>query len=84
MYIIVSTDLTGDDMTQTEIIEEFKKLPPDQRIGAIEVILRSLRDEFRGRNSIKEKMARAAKKLLPDYSAGGELTSVVSHISPDL
>ncbi len=62
-------------MTSTEIINEFKKLPPDQRIDTLEAALRSLRDEFRSRNDIKQRMARAAKKLLPDYAAGSELTS---------
>jgi len=62
-------------MTQSEIIDEVKKLPPDQRFDTLEAILRLLRDEFRGKSEIKERMARAAKKLLPDYSAGGDLTS---------
>ena len=65
-------------MTSEEIISEFKKLQPKQRVETLNAILRSIRDELPNKGDIKERMASAAKKLFPDYSTDSELTIFTS------
>ena len=65
-------------MTQIEILEEFKKLPRDQRFAALEKMLHFIHEELGDRNDLTQKLERAAKRLLPDYASGGGLTSFTS------
>jgi hypothetical protein len=68
-------------MTQSEIIDQLKKLAPAQRLAIVEATLRSIREELAlAQEPMKEsererKLAVAAKALLPDYAQGGNLTS---------
>jgi len=67
-------------MTQVEILEELKKLTPDERITIVEAALQHIREDLRRmqqpslQDDSKKQLVEAAKALLPDYSAGGELT----------
>jgi recombinational DNA repair protein RecR len=65
-------------MTQIEIIEEFKKLPRDQRFDALEKMLHLIHEESGEKSDLAKKLERAAKMLLPDYAAGSELTNFTS------
>jgi len=68
-------------MTQTEILEELKKLTAAERLTIIEAALRLIREDLQQvaqpltRIERKRQLAAAAEALLPDYSAGGELTA---------
>ena len=68
-------------MTQTEILEEIKKLTAAERLTIIEAALRLIREDLQQvaqpltRIERKRQLAAAAEALLPDYSAGGELTA---------
>ena len=62
-------------MTQTEILDEFKKLPRKQRLATFKKIAHFMQGEQEEKNNIAQKLENAAKKLLPDYLAGGDLTS---------
>jgi hypothetical protein len=67
-------------MTQTEILEELKKLTTTERLSIIEAALHSIREDVQRseehptRPERKRQLASAAKSLLPDYSGDGELT----------
>ncbi len=67
-------------MTQTEILEELKKLTTTERLATIEAALRLIREDLQQREQPlaqterKRQLAAAAEALLPDYAAGGELT----------
>lgn len=67
-------------MTQTEILEELKKLPTTERLTIIEAALRLTREDLRQmgppltHTERQQQLAAAAEVLLPDYAAGGELT----------
>jgi hypothetical protein len=67
-------------MTRTEMLGELQKLPMAERLAIAETSLRLIREELRKadapleRARKTEQLAAAAKALLPDYSAGGELT----------
>jgi hypothetical protein len=71
-------------MTRSEILEELLRLPMGERLAIAEAALRGIREELRkheapaGRPEEIEKLAAAAKALLPDYAAGGDLTSFTS------
>jgi hypothetical protein len=67
-------------MTQTEILEELKKLPTTERLTIIEAALCLIREDLQqvepplARTERQRQLAAAAEALLPDYAAGGELT----------
>lgn len=68
-------------MTQTEILTEIKNLTITERLVIVETALRLIREELQraGLPSVsaerKRQLAAAAEALLPDYTAGGELTA---------
>ena len=67
-------------MTQTEILEALRKLTAVERITVIQAALQQMRDDLQQREQSltqvdkKQRLAVAAETLLPDYTAGGELT----------
>jgi hypothetical protein len=67
-------------MTPAEILEELKRLPATERLSIVEEVLHLTREEMQQGAQVsqwteeQQQLARAAKALLPDYSAGGELT----------
>jgi hypothetical protein len=67
-------------MTHREILEELKKLPTTERITIIEAALHIIHEDLQQieqpltKIERKRQLAVAAETLLPDYSAGGELT----------
>lgn len=71
-------------MTQSEIIEQLRKLAPAERLAIVEATLRSIREEIAlVQEPVKEaekerKLAAAARALLPDYAPGGDLTSFMA------
>ena len=71
-------------MTRTEILEELQKLPMAERLAIAEAALRLIREELRKAEpslteaNRTEQLVAAAEALLPDYSAGGELTIFTS------
>ena len=71
-------------MTRTGILEELQKLPMGERLAIAEAALHLIREELRKadapqeRTKRAEQLAAAAKDLLPDYNAGGELTAFTS------
>ena len=68
-------------MTQTEIMEELKKLTTVERLAVVEAALRLIREDLQeGDQSLtkierKRQLAEAAKALLPDYTTDSELTA---------
>ncbi|MFQ5903181.1 MAG: hypothetical protein ACE5JO_05785 [Candidatus Binatia bacterium] len=79
-YFIVTSCTKEARMTPREILEELKKLPTPERLTIIEAALRLTREDLQrmeqllDRTERKRQVAAAAEALLPDYSAGGELT----------
>ncbi|HEY7357952.1 MAG TPA: hypothetical protein VH590_15845 [Ktedonobacterales bacterium] len=67
-------------MTSAEILEELRKLPASERLSILEAALHLTREEMQqGAQTPRwteeqQHLALAAKALLPDYTAGGELT----------
>jgi len=67
-------------MTQTDILEELKKLTPAERLTIIEAALHLLREDLQqGEQSLtqtkkRQQLALAAKALLSDYTEDRELT----------
>lgn len=67
-------------MTHKEILEELKKLPTTERITIIEAALHIIHEDLQQiekpltKTEKKRQLAAAAEALLPDYSAGDELT----------
>ncbi|MGH8066795.1 MAG: hypothetical protein ACRERE_16470 [Candidatus Entotheonellia bacterium] len=67
-------------MTQTEILEALRKLAATERLTVLQAALQQIRDDLQHREQAlgqvdkKQRLAMAAKTLLPDYEAGGELT----------
>jgi len=67
-------------MTQVQILEELKKLTPAERLSVIEAALHLIREDIRQMQQPSKQtertrqLAAAAEALLPDYTAGGELT----------
>lgn len=67
-------------MTTMEIVEELKKLTTTERLAVIEAALNLIREDLQqvkeplARRERKEQLVAAAEALLPDYTAGGELT----------
>lgn len=76
-------------MTQVEILEELKRLALPERLRVIEAALRLVRDDIQHEEKSlnggerKRQLAAAAEALLPDYSAGGELTVFTTLDSED-
>ena len=68
-------------MTRTEIVEELRKLTSAERLTIIEAALRLIREDLQHveqpltRIEIRRQLTAAAEALLPDYAAGGELTT---------
>jgi hypothetical protein len=68
-------------MKPTEIFEELKKLTNTERLTVIKASLRLIREGLQGvekpsyNTQRKQQLSRAAKMLLKDYSAGGDLTT---------
>lgn len=65
-------------MSQSEIIEEMKKLPADQIRKVVEAAMKLLSDEDmsalrqKQREDLKEKMRRSAERLRDYYRPGSE------------
>ncbi len=75
-------------MTQTAVLGQLKSLTLLDRLAVIEDALRLIREELQVGQSLarpkrKNHLAAAAKALLPDYTAGGELTVFASLDSED-
>ncbi len=76
-------------MAQAELLEKLKKLTPKERLTIIEVALHLVRKDFQrmeqplAQTKKKQQLAAAAKALLPDYVAGGELTVFTALDSED-
>jgi len=68
-------------MTQLEILEELKSLTNVERLAIIEAALSLIRQDLylseqpSAGQERKQQLAEAARTLLPDYTAGGDLTS---------
>ena len=68
-------------MTQLEIFEELKSLTNVERLAIIEAALSLIRQDLylseqpSAGQERKQQLAEAARTLLPDYTAGGDLTS---------
>ncbi|MDQ7785170.1 MAG: hypothetical protein RDU20_19955 [Desulfomonilaceae bacterium] len=68
-------------MTKTDILEELKKLPPEDVLSIIEAALRELREDFAPTKQLlqdrerKHRLAIAAEALYDDYATDTELTS---------
>lgn len=71
-------------MTQTDILEELKKLTNAERLAIAEAALRLIRDELEQEAHLDHSAARrrqleaAARALLADYTEDGELTAFTS------
>ena len=67
-------------MTQIAVLEKLKTLTTTERLTVIEAALHLIREDFQrvelplARTERKRQLVAAAKALLPDYEAGGELT----------
>lgn len=71
-------------MTQIEILEALKKLTTTERLTIIEAALHLIREDLQQAwTERKRQLAAAAEALLPDYSAGGELTIFTALDSED-
>jgi hypothetical protein len=65
-------------MTQIEILAELKKLALLERLQVVQAALRLIGEDLQAKPERilidrKQQLAKAAKALLPDYAAGGEL-----------
>ncbi|GFP38590.1 hypothetical protein, partial [Candidatus Hakubella thermalkaliphila] len=65
--------------TQVEILEELKKLTIPERLTVVEGVLHLIREDLEHGQLLswterKRQLATAAEALLPDYTAGGEMT----------
>ncbi len=80
-------------MNQLELLTALKKLSVQERLDILEVIVRDLRTEL-GSSTPGDgvsaawqerdaQLAAAARALLPDYTAGGELTAFTALDSED-
>lgn len=76
-------------MTQTEILEELKKLSVQERLEIIDAVVHLLRQDLhqieqpKTRQERKERLTAAAELLLPDYEKDEELTSFTALDSED-
>ncbi len=68
-------------MTKTDILEELRKLPPEDVLSIIEAALRGLREDFAPTKQVlpererKHRLEMAAQALHDDYATDTELTS---------
>jgi hypothetical protein len=68
-------------VTKTDILEELKKLPPEDVLSIIEAALRGLREDFAPAKQVlpepdrKHQLVIAAEALYDDYAVDNELTS---------
>lgn len=68
-------------MTGAELLQELKKLTSAERLTVAEAALRLVREELQQtaqaatQSEMKQRLAKAAEVLLPDYQAGGDLTA---------
>jgi hypothetical protein len=68
-------------VTKTDILEELKKLPPEDVLSIIEAALRGLREDLAPTKQLlperepKHRLAIAAEALYDDYATDTELTS---------
>ena len=68
-------------MTRAEFLQELKKLTSAERLAVAEAALRLVREELQqtaqpsSQAEMKQQLAKAAEVLLPDYRAGGDLTT---------
>ena len=68
-------------MTRKEILDHLKNLPPVERLSVIEAALHLIHEDLQHIEASSshpdkaQRLSAAAKALLPDYSADGELTS---------
>jgi hypothetical protein len=71
----------GGHVTKTDILDELKKLPPEDVLSIIEAALRGLREDLAPTKQVlpdterKHQLAIAAEALYDDYAADSELTS---------
>jgi hypothetical protein len=74
----------GGNMTQAEILQELKNLTTTERLAVIEAALHLIREDLQEESQAerlptqserRRQLAEAAKALLPDYTADGELTA---------
>ncbi|GFP21263.1 hypothetical protein HKBW3S43_01122 [Candidatus Hakubella thermalkaliphila] len=75
-------------MTQVEILEELKKLTIPERLTVVEGVLHLIREDLEHGQLLswterKRQLATAAEALLPDYTAGGEMTIFTALDSED-
>ena len=76
-------------MAQIEILEELKKLTTTERLAIVEAALHLVREDLQqvepslARTKRKSQLEAAAQALLPDYSAGGELSIFTNLDSED-
>lgn len=64
-------------MSQTEILEELRKLSPRERLEVMEAVIHLLREDFEPEKKQREKqgLKEAAAALLSDYAEGAELAA---------
>ena len=68
-------------MTQTEILQELKKLTSEERLAVAEAALTLVREELQragrplSKTQMSQQMAQAAKALFRDYQTDTELTA---------
>jgi hypothetical protein len=76
-------------MTYAELLEALKKLTLAERLALMEAVLHLMREELQqgaqppAAQERSERLAAAAKALLPDYTADSELTSFTALDSED-
>ena len=76
-------------MTEREIIEQIKHLPPAERLAIVEATLRSIREELPqiqkplNQAEKRRRLVAASKALLRDYTQGGDLTAFTALDSED-
>ena len=68
-------------MSQTDLLEELRRLPPAERLRIVEAALKEIEADMRtpGASEVgktrRERLVAAARALLPDYVADRELTA---------
>jgi hypothetical protein len=64
-------------MTQIDLLEEFKKMPPYERLEFIKAAIHNLKEDLQKSNngSSQSQLAVAAQALLKDYQNDEELTA---------
>jgi len=75
-------------MTKTDILEEIRKLPAEERLGIVESALHQLREQFLARGSDsrterRERLSIAADALKTAYETDSELTAFTTLDSDD-